>query len=78
VAIAAEARALLSEHADQPDSVAVFARADDYWSIGTPASPLRLRDSKGLQYLAALLARPGQEIAAAELAGGAAGVPIDQ
>ena len=70
--IAGQARALLTEHADQAASVAVFARAEDYWSVGHPASPLRLRDSKGLRYLAELLPRPGTEIAAAELAGAAA------
>jgi hypothetical protein len=69
--IAGQARALLTEHADQPPSVTVFARAEDYWSVGHPASPLRLRDSKGLRYLAELLPRPGAEVAAVELAGAA-------
>jgi hypothetical protein len=69
--IAEQARALLGEHASEEaeTTVAVFARTGDYWSLGHPAAPMRLRNSKGLRYLAKLLTDPGIEIAAAELAG---------
>ena len=41
---------------------AVFGREGDYWSIGFEGRTARLRDSKGLQYLARLLAEPGREL----------------
>jgi tetratricopeptide (TPR) repeat protein len=40
---------------------AVFHREGDYWSVGFEYHTTRLRDSKGLQYLARLLANPGRE-----------------
>ena len=39
----------------------------DYWTIVFDGKTVRLRDSKGLRYLAALLRRPGQHIHAADL-----------
>jgi tetratricopeptide (TPR) repeat protein len=41
---------------------AVFRREGDYWSVGFEERTARLRDSKGLQYLARLLANPGREL----------------
>ena len=41
---------------------AVFRREGDYWSVGFEGRTARLRDSKGLQYLARLLANPGREL----------------
>ena len=40
---------------------AVFHCEGDYWSVGFEKHTTRLRDSKGLQYLARLLANPGRE-----------------
>ena len=40
---------------------AVCLRDGDYWSVGFEKHTTRLRDSKGLQYLARLLANPGRQ-----------------
>ncbi len=48
---------------------AVFRCEGEYWSIVYEGDAFRLRDSKGLQYLARLLAAPGEELHALELAG---------
>ena len=40
---------------------AVFRREGDYWSVVFEKHTTRLRDSKGLHYLARLLANPGRE-----------------
>src|SRR5207247_2809285 len=37
----------------------VFRREGEYWSITFEGETLRLKDSKGLRYLAELLANPG-------------------
>ena len=50
----------------------VFRRGGDYWTVGEPSSPLRLKHSKGLGYIACLLAEPGREFRALDL-GGVAG-----
>jgi tetratricopeptide (TPR) repeat protein len=44
-----------------PGDAAVFRREGDYWSVGFEGRTARLRDSKGLRYLARLLAEPGRE-----------------
>jgi tetratricopeptide (TPR) repeat protein len=49
------------EPGPHPEDDAVFRREGDYWSIAFEGQTARLRDSKGLQYLACLLAAPGQE-----------------
>ncbi len=46
----------------------VFRSEGDYWVVGLAGAELRLRNTKGLLYLAHLLARPGQSVAATELA----------
>jgi tetratricopeptide (TPR) repeat protein len=45
-----------------------FRREGDTWAIDYDGTAVRLRDAKGLRYLARLLARPGQEIHVADLA----------
>jgi len=40
----------------------VFRREGDYWSVVFEGHTARLRDSKGLRYLARLLAEPGREL----------------
>ena len=44
-------------------------REGDVWTIDFDGRTTRLRDSRGLQYLARLLSTPGREIAAIDLAG---------
>lgn len=43
-------------------SASVFRRDGEYWSIAFDGDAFRLRDSKGLGYIAHLLARPGGEL----------------
>jgi hypothetical protein len=51
-------------------SVVIFRREGEYWVVGDAESPLRLRDSKGLRYIAALIRRPGEEVHVFDLHGG--------
>jgi hypothetical protein len=48
-----------------------WRRDGEYWSIRYGTTGFRLRDSKGVRYLAVLLSAPGREIHALELLGGA-------
>ena len=45
-----------------PSSRGVFRREGDYWTIASGGRVMRLRDSKGLHYIAYLLGHPGREI----------------
>jgi hypothetical protein len=45
----------------------VFRRDGEYWTIAYAGAVVRLRDSRGLQYLAQLLSRPGERVASADL-----------
>jgi tetratricopeptide (TPR) repeat protein len=49
---------------------AVFDREGDYWAVRFEGRTARLRDSKGLQYLARLLAEPGRDLHVLDLAAG--------
>jgi tetratricopeptide (TPR) repeat protein len=51
----------------------VFRREGEYWSVVFEGDAFRLRDSKGLRYLATLLAAPGREVHALDLIGAEAG-----
>ncbi|MEX2159918.1 MAG: transcriptional regulator [Dehalococcoidia bacterium] len=51
-------------HVDQEN---VFRREGDYWSVVFEGHTVRLRDLKGLHYLARLLADPGREFHALDL-----------
>jgi hypothetical protein len=51
-----------------------LARDGDDWVLGAGDERARLRDGRGLHYLRALLAAPGRDIAALDLAAGAAGL----
>jgi hypothetical protein len=44
-----------------------FCREGDYWSVAFDGRVTRLRDAKGLRYLARLLTQPGREIHALDL-----------
>ena len=66
------ANRLLAEAAPQePDHAMpgerVFRREGDFWTVRFEGSVSRLRDGKGPQYLAQLLANPNQRIAALDL-----------
>src|SRR5262249_5451138 len=43
------------------DCDAVFRHEGDYWTLAYQGSVCRMKDLKGLHYLAFLLARPGEE-----------------
>lgn len=81
---AAEARELQRDARERGEGDAVFQHRGDFWAIGWQGRESRLRDARGLHYLARLLENPNQEIAALELAvstgSGAAGSvqPTDQ
>ncbi len=51
-------------------SATVFRRDGEYWSIAYERDVFRLRDSKGLRYLARLLGEPGRELHALDLVAG--------
>jgi tetratricopeptide (TPR) repeat protein len=48
----------------------VFRRDGEYWSIAYERDVFRLKDSKGLRYLARLLVEPGRELHALDLVAG--------
>ncbi|MEO8247467.1 MAG: AAA family ATPase [Chloroflexota bacterium] len=48
---------------------ATFRREGEYWTVEFESGAVRVRDAKGMQYLARLLAQPGQELHALDLAG---------
>jgi tetratricopeptide (TPR) repeat protein len=50
------------------NSVASFRREGDYWTLSFGGNLFRLKHSKGLDYIAHLLRRPGTELTAVELA----------
>jgi tetratricopeptide (TPR) repeat protein len=52
---------------------AAFRREGEYWSIAYEGGAFRLKDSKGLRYLARVLALPGREIHALDLVAGERG-----
>jgi tetratricopeptide (TPR) repeat protein len=56
--------------------VNIFRREGDYWSITFDGRLVRMRDLKGLRYLARLLADPGREFHALELTALESGEPV--
>jgi predicted ATPase/class 3 adenylate cyclase len=50
------------------DSAAVFRREGEYWTIGFQRIVIRLKDTKGLQYLQTLLTAPGRQFHVVDLA----------
>jgi CheY-like chemotaxis protein len=56
---------------------AVFRREGEFWTIAFEGAAFKLRDSKGLHYIAALLREPGRERHALDLVGGPSdGAPL--
>jgi len=47
---------------------AMFRREGDYWTLSWNGNVVRLKDAKGLHYIAYLLANPGRQVLACELA----------
>ena len=47
---------------------AVFRREGDYWTVSWRGNVFRLKDAKGLHYIAHLLANPGRQVPARDLA----------
>jgi hypothetical protein len=56
-------------------SRAIFRREGDFWNIAYDGRDCRLKDSKGLRYLAELLRCPGREIHVVDLAAAVDGDP---
>jgi tetratricopeptide (TPR) repeat protein len=48
-------------------TTAMFRREGEYWTVRFDGDAFRMRDAKGLRYLARLFQRPGQEIHALDL-----------
>jgi hypothetical protein len=71
----AVADALRAPAAAPPVGQVVLRREDDVWAITSGGRRVRLRDSKGLQYLATLIAAPGHDHHVLELAGSALDEP---
>jgi class 3 adenylate cyclase len=57
----------LTPDTGHPTPQFVFRKEGDYWSIAFEGCAFRLKDAKGLQYLAHLLRHPGQEIHALDV-----------
>jgi hypothetical protein len=55
-----------------PPETNSFRPDGDYWTVGYKGHVVRMRESKGLSYLARLMAAPGREIHVADLVGLAA------
>jgi hypothetical protein len=51
------------------ESAAMFRREGEYWTVHFEDAPFRIRDMKGMRHLARLLAEPGRELHALDLAG---------
>ena len=66
---------LLLERLGPPADVWTLARDGEVWVLDAGGEHARLRDSRGLHYLRALLAAPGKDIRALDLVAGGAGLP---
>ena len=60
---------------DRPAPPGSLEQSGDYWTLRCSEREVRLKDSKGLHYLAALLAHPGVDLHAADLQAGAPARP---
>ena len=54
----------------------VFRREGDYWLVVFDGRTVRVRDLKGIRYLAQLLAHPGREVHVLDLVAGETGQPM--
>ena len=53
-----------------PSLPATFRQEGDYWTVALDGEPARIRDSRGMNYIARLLGQPGREFHAIDLARG--------
>src|ERR1700689_5331164 len=51
----------------------IFRKEGEFWTVGYGGNSFRLRDTRGLGYIAHLLRHPGAEFHVLDLAGGIAG-----
>ncbi|MGH9243220.1 MAG: hypothetical protein ACRD29_02645 [Acidimicrobiales bacterium] len=58
-----------------PRDHSMFRREGDYWSVEFEARAVRVRDLKGMRYLARLLTDPGREFHVLDLVAAEAGTP---
>lgn len=63
--------------ATEAPATQVFRQEGQYWTIAYEAVVIRLRDVKGLHYLAHLLGRPGQRVSASDLFAAVAQAPTE-
>jgi hypothetical protein len=68
---------ILYEGAVQAVPEALFRREGEFWTVAYDGSTCRLRDVKGLRYLASLMAAPGRDVHALELASAGAAPAAD-
>jgi hypothetical protein len=62
------ARSAQPPDAGPPGGAGRFRREGEYWTVAFNGATYQIRDSKGMRYLARLLAQPGQEQHALDLA----------
>jgi hypothetical protein len=67
-----------AEPATTRESPSVLRREGDYWTVVFDDHAFKLRDGKGVQYLALLLRSPGREFHALDMAGGARIDPVNR
>jgi tetratricopeptide (TPR) repeat protein len=78
--IAERAGSLLGAQATPAEATAggaLFRREGDFWALSFSGAVFRLKDQKGLGYIARLLRAPGTEMAALDLAGSVLEAPGD-
>ena len=61
-----------SRAASHPAQKGVFRKEGDYWNVGYDGNAVRLKDTRGLGYIAHLLRHPGAEFHVLDLYGGIA------
>ena len=83
--LAADTQAVLARSMDglgpvealDGEDVPLFRRQGDQWLVGRPGDPIRLRDARGLQDIARLLAVPRRSVHVAELLAASRLSPVD-
>jgi tetratricopeptide (TPR) repeat protein len=75
--LGADSHGARAEPVAHPSAEHTFRREGDYWLVEFDGPGVRVRDTKGMQYLARLLASPGHELHVLDLAGAAATAPGD-
>jgi tetratricopeptide (TPR) repeat protein len=78
IALCARLEPLMAERATEPadGAEAVLRSEGEYWTLAYGGSAARVRDARGLRLIALLLASPGREFPAVELAAWPTPVPL--